>query len=60
MSARVNPRVVEQTSVLAGLIDKYKIVEHIDRLAMVADDARTHLTTGHRVKANLLSGLGFS
>lgn len=59
MSVRVNPRVVDQTSFLAGLIDKYKIVEHIDRQGMVADDDRTHLAIGHRVKAILLSGLGF-
>lgn len=59
MSARVTPRVVDQTSFLAGLIDKYKIVEHIDRLALVADDDRTNLTIGHRVKAILLSGLGY-
>ena len=59
MSAKVIPRVVDQTSFLAGLIDKYKIVEHIDQLALVADDGRTNLTIGHRVKAILLSGLGF-
>ena len=59
MSARVNPRVVDQTSFLVGLIDKYKIVEHIDRLALVADDDRTHVSSGNRVKVILLSGLGF-
>lgn len=59
MSAKVIPRVVDQTSFLAGLIDKYKIVEHIDRLGLVADDDRTQLKIGHRVKAILLSGLGF-
>ena len=59
MSVEVIPRAADQTSFLAGLIDKYKIVEHIDRLGMVADDDRTVLTIGHRVKAILLSGLGF-
>lgn len=59
MSATVIPQFVDQTSFLAGLIDKYKIVEHIDRLALVADDDRTNLTIGHRVKAILLSGLGY-
>ena len=54
MSARVTPRVVDQTSFLAGLIDRYNIVEHIDRLGLVADDERTNLTVGHRVKAILL------
>ena len=59
MAARVTPRVVDQTSFLAGLIDKYKIVDHIDRLALVADDDRTNVSLGNRVKAILLSGLGF-
>lgn len=59
MAARVTPRVVDQTSFLAGLIDKYKIVEHIDRLALVADDDRTNVSIGNRVKAILLSGLGY-
>ena len=59
MSVKVTPRAVDQTSFLAGLIDKYKIVEHIDRLALVADDERTNVSIGNRVKAILLSGLGF-
>src|SRR6056300_980304 len=59
MATKVTPQFVDQTSFLAGLIDKYKIVEHIDRLALVADDDRTNLTIGHRVKAILLSGLGY-
>ncbi len=59
MSAKVTPSVVDQTSFLEYLIDKYKIVKHIERLSLVADDDRTNLANGHRVKAILLSGLGF-
>ena len=59
MAAKVIPQFVDQTSFLAGLIDKYKIVEHIDRLGLVADDDRTNVSVGNRVKAILLSGLGY-
>ncbi len=59
MALKIDCQPLDQSSFLAGLIDKYKIVEHIDRLALVADDERTNISIGNRVKAILLCGLGY-
>ena len=58
MAALVDCQLLDPSSFIAGLIDKYYIVEQIEKLSLLADDNRTHVSLGNRVKAILLYGLG--
>ncbi len=49
---------IEHLGVVAGLIDKLKLVEHID--ARLSNSELSHVTHGQRIKAMLLNGLGFT
>ncbi len=51
---------IDHLGIVAGLVDKLKLVERIDARLPILNQQQSHVSHGQRIKAMILNGLGFN